>query len=76
MWEGKKGKEIRKHAQWVETAGLMASRPTRINRGKEEVNGSRKPNEWNNKFMGIIRGKKEVNPRTELVNSMGWLEGQ
>ena len=54
----------------------MASKPTRIKRGKEEVNGSRKPNEWSNKFMGIISGKKEVNPRTELVNSMGWLEGQ
>ena len=38
-------------------AGLMASRPTRIKRGKEWVNGSRKPNEYSSKPMGIIRGE-------------------
>ena len=42
-------------------AGLMASRPTRIKRGKEWVNGPRKPKEWSGKHTGTIRGKEEVN---------------
>ena len=39
-------------------AGLMASKSTRIKRGKEEVSGPRKPKECNSKSMGIIRGRK------------------
>ena len=39
----KNEKEIRKQAQWVEIAGLMANRPTKIKRGKEEVNGQGSP---------------------------------
>ena len=42
-------------------AGLMVGKPTKIKKGKEEVNVLRKPNEWSNKLMGIIRGKNEVN---------------
>ena len=44
-------------------AGLMASKPTKKKKlkGKEEVNGLRKPNEWSSKPMRIIRGKEEVN---------------
>ena len=42
-------------------AGLMVSRPIRIKRGKEGVNGPRKPNEWSSKHIGTIRGKEEVN---------------
>ena len=41
-------------------AGLMASRPTRIKIGKEEVNESRKSKELSSKSMGIIRSKEEV----------------
>ena len=41
--------------------GIIASKPTRIIRGKEEVNGSRNPNEWSSKPMGTIRGKEKVN---------------
>ena len=54
-------------------AGIMADRSTRIIRGKEEVNGLRKPKEWSSKPMGTIRGKFKVN---ELVNSLDWLKGQ
>ena len=39
----------------------MASRPTRVKRDKDKVNGSRKPNELSSKPMRIIRGKEEVN---------------
>ena len=43
-------------------ARLMANRPTsRKKRGKEEVNGPRKPKESNSKLMRIIRGKEKVN---------------
>ena len=42
-------------------AEMMASRPTRVIRGKEEVNGLRKPKEWNSKLIGTIRGKEKVN---------------
>ena len=38
-------KGIRKQAQQAEMAGLMASRPIRIKRGKVGVNGPRKPKE-------------------------------
>jgi len=41
-------------------AGLMASRPTRIKKGKEEVNELRKSKELSSKPMGIIRSKEEV----------------
>ena len=58
---GKKKKEKRKHAQRVEEAGLMASRPMEIKRGKEGVNGTRKPKERSSKPMGIMRAKEEVN---------------
>ena len=59
--KGKNSKEIRKLAQQDEKAELMASKPTRIKRGKEGVNGPSKPKEWSSKSMGIIRGKEEVN---------------
>ena len=45
-------------------AGLMASKPIKKKKklkGKEEVNGLRKPNERSSKPMRIIRGKEEVN---------------
>ena len=41
--ERQNSKEIRKQAHWVEVAGLMVSRPMKIVRGKEEINGLRKP---------------------------------
>ena len=49
IWEmGKKGREngeeIRKQAQWVEVAKLIASRPMKVTKGKG-VNGPRKPKE-------------------------------
>ena len=40
--ERQNSKEIRK-AHWAEVAGLMVSRPMKIARGKEEINGLRKP---------------------------------
>ena len=40
---------------------MMASGPTRIIRGKEEVNELRKPKKWSSKLMGTIRGKEKVN---------------
>ena len=78
MWEGKNGKEIRKQAQWAATAGLMANRSTRIKRGKEEVNKSRKLKKWSSKSMRIIRGKEEVNESGKLgkwiskFNRLAW----
>ena len=39
-------------------AGIKANRPIRIIRGKEEINGLRKPKQWSSK---PIRGKEEVN---------------
>ena len=42
-------------------AGLMANGPIRIKRGKEWVNGPRKPKELSSKLIEIIRGNKEVN---------------
>ena len=41
--ERQNSKEIRKQAHWAEVAGLMVSRPMKIARGKEEINGLRKP---------------------------------
>ena len=41
--------------------GLIASKPMKITRGKEEVNGPRKPKERSGKLIGIMRGKEEVN---------------
>ena len=61
MWERENSKGIRKQAQQVEMVGLMVGKPTRIKRGKEGVNGLKKPNEWSSKLMGIIRGKKKIN---------------
>ena len=43
--EGKMVKGIRKQSQLVEMTGLTASSPTRIKKGKEQVNGLRNPNE-------------------------------
>ena len=40
---------------------MIAGRPKKITRGKEEINGLRIPKEWSSKPMGIMRGKKEVN---------------
>ena len=50
IWEmgkkgGQNGKKIRKQALWVEVAGLIASRPIKVTRGKKGVNGPRKPKE-------------------------------
>ena len=42
-------------------SGIKASRPIIIIRGKGEINGLRKPKQWNSKPMEIIRGKEEVN---------------
>ena len=56
----KKKKKKRKQAQRAEAAGLMASRPMEIKRGKKGVNGTRKPKEQSSKPMGIMRAKGEV----------------
>ena len=61
MWEMEDSKGIGKQAQQAEMAGSLASKPTRIKRGKEWVNRPMKPKEWSNKPMRIIKGKKEVN---------------
>ena len=42
-------------------AGIMISKPTRIIRGKEEINRLRKPKQRSSTPMGTIRGKEEVN---------------
>ena len=80
MWKRENSKGIRKQVQQAEMAGLIVSRPTRVKRGKEWVNGPRKPKEWSSKSMGIIKGKEEANgwgsSGNELVNSLGWLKGQ
>ena len=41
--ERQNNREIRKQAHWAEVAGLMVSRPMKIARGTEEINGLRKP---------------------------------
>ena len=43
--EGQNNKETRKQAQWAEAARLMTSKPMKIKRGKERINGLRMPNE-------------------------------
>ena len=40
---------------------LIANGPIKVTRGKEEVNGPRKPKELSNKPMGVKRGKEGVN---------------
>ena len=56
-------------------AEMMASRSTRVIRGKEEVNGFRKPKEWSSKFIGTIKGKEKVNrpakPRKWITKFIG-----
>ena len=42
-------------------AGLIVSRPMKLVRCKEEVNGPRNLNDWSSKPMRIMRGKEEVN---------------
>ena len=42
-------------------ARLIANRPMKIMRGKEEINGLRLPKERSSKSMRIIRSKEEVN---------------
>ena len=44
-WERENSKVIRKQAKQAEMTGLMANRPIRIKRGKQAINGQRKPNE-------------------------------
>ena len=41
-------------------AGMMANKSKMVIRGKDVVNGSRKPKEFSNKPMGVKRGKEEV----------------
>ena len=55
-WEEKIGKQ----AQQAGITRIMANNPTRIIRGKEEVNGPRKPKKWSSKLMRTIRGKNEL----------------
>lgn len=43
--EGQNGKETRKQAQQVKATRLMASRPMKIKRVKERINGLRKAKE-------------------------------
>ena len=40
---------------------IRANKPIRVIRGKNVVNGPRKPKESNNKLMRVKRGKEEVN---------------
>ena len=39
---------------------MMANKSKMVIRGKDVVNGSRKPKEFSNKPMGVKRGKEEV----------------
>ena len=45
---------------------MRANKPIRVIRGKDVVNGLRKPKESGNKPMGAIRGKEEVNGSIKL----------
>jgi len=53
----------------------MASGPMKIKRGKEEVNGLRKPKEWSSKPMRKIRDKDEVNGPGKPREWIGKLNG-
>ena len=72
QYEESEKKKIVKQAKMT---GIMTSRLTRIIRGKNEINGPRKPKQWSSKPMGIIRGKEEVNrlgkPKKWVSKSIG-----